>query len=294
MTKGVYKRQTKEETKRKLEKLKELKSLPLVKKIEISNNVIKESIKIDGNACLLFSGGKDSTVLFDLLKKNGVEFFAMYNNTSLGDKKTDEFTRRIAKIMDVEYVETIAENPVDMWKNKGYFPILPKRTFNKYKKLNPDLNISPVQCCYQLKEKYANKEMLKRNVKVVYWGNRAGESNRRKFSFVDNGFLFKPKKYKWFQCYPLQHWTKEDIKDYICKNIPNYPINSRLESGCLCCATDIQFKFNTLKKLHDSDYEKWLFYIRCGFGAEILKIKGIDPSNLEKIIETKKEILFRI
>lgn len=294
MTKGVYKRQSSEETSRKLKKLKEFQALPLSKKIDISNQVIKESVKIDGESCLLFSGGKDSTVLLDLLKKNGVKFFAMYNNTTLGNVEADEFTRKIAKTMNVEYIETTAQNPVKMWNEKGYFPILPKRTFNKYKKINPHLRISPVQCCYQLKEKYANREMNKRKVKLVYWGNRASESMRRAFSFVDNGFLFKPKKYKWFQCYPLQHWTKQDIKDYICKNIPEYPINNSLESGCLCCATDIQFKFNTLKKLHDSDYEKWLFYIRCGFGAEILKIKGIDPSNLEKIIETKKEILFRI
>ena len=294
MTKGIYKRQSSEETSRKLKKLKEFQALPLVKKIEISNQVIEESVKIDGEACLLFSGGKDSTVLLDLLKKNKVKFFAMYNNTTLGSFEADEFTRKMAKMMDVEYIETTAESPVEMWNKKGYFPILPKRTFNKYKKINPDLRISPVQCCYQLKEKYANREMNKRKVKVVYWGNRASESMRRAFSFVDNGFLFKPKKHKWFQCYPLQHWTKQDIKDYICKNIPEYPINSNLESGCLCCATDIQFKFNTLKKLHDSDYKKWLFYMRCGFGSEILKIKGIDPAILEKIIETKKEILFRI
>jgi 3'-phosphoadenosine 5'-phosphosulfate sulfotransferase (PAPS reductase)/FAD synthetase len=228
------------------------------------------------------------------MKKAGYNFFAMYNNTTLGDPKADEFTRSIVKKFDVEYIETTADNPVKMWQEKGYFPILSKQWFMRYKKENPSLRINPVQCCYQLKEKYSNKVLTARKVKNVFWGNRADESQRRKFSFVDNGFYFKPKKYKWHQCYPIQHWTRKDVIDYLNIHIPDYPVTANFESGCLCCGTDIQKQFNTLKKLHDADYQKWLYYMRVGFGSEILKIKGVDPKKLEQVIKNKKEILFRI
>ena len=294
MTKGVYRRTSPAETSRKLGILKELQALTLKEKMKISVDIINKSVDISKNSCLLFSGGKDSTVLMHLLKSQNVDFFAMYNNTTLGDPSFNLQLQKIVEKIGVEYVETTADDPVKMWKEKGYYPILTKRGHNKFKKLDPTLRISPVQCCYQLKEKYCNVVLKKRGIKVVYWGNRASESNRRKFSFVDNGFLFKPKKYAWHQCYPLQHWTNEDIKQYLNINIPWYNVDSTLESGCLCCATDIQFKHNTLKKLHDSDYEKWLYYIKNGFGEQILKIKGIKPEKLDEIIQTKPQVLFRI
>ena len=106
--------------------------------------------------------------------------------------------------------------------------------------------------------------------------------------------MFKPKKYNWFQCYPLQHWTTKDVKQYLNINIPSYVIDDRLEAGCLCCGTDIQFKHNTLKKLHDSNYNKWKYYMINGFGEQILKLKGINPDKLEEIIEKRPEILFRV
>lgn len=294
MTKGVYRRPGFEETSSKIQKLKKLQKLPLLMKIEITKKVINEAVKKGKKFCLLYSGGKDSTVLLTILKEMNIDFFAMYNNTTLADEKFNTFLREQIQKFKVPFIETTAEDPVKMWKEKGYYPILSKRGFTKFKKNNPELRISPVQCCYQLKEKYCNKVLKEKNVDVVFWGNRAGESNRRKFAFVDNGFLFKPKKYTWFQCYPLQHWTDSDIKNFLNTYVQDWNFFKSFENGCLCCATDIQFKKNTLARLYYNDYESWLFYILNGFGEEILKIKNIDPSNLNEIIKNTPEILLRI
>ena len=117
---------------------------------------------------------------------------------------------------------------------------------------------------------------------------------RRKFLFVDSGYLFKPKKYPWYQCYPLLHWKNEDIKIYLRKHIPGYNIDAIYEKGCMCCGTDIKFYPNNLKRLYDTDKKKWLYYMRCGMGEQILKANGIPGNKLEKILNEKPEILLQV
>lgn len=294
MTKGVYRRSTSLETSAKIQKLKNLQKQPMYVKLEITKKIIKKALETGNKFCLLYSGGKDSTVLLKILKKMNVDFFAMYNNTTLAEEKFNIFLREQIKKEGVSFIETFAEDPVKMWKEKGYYPILSKRGFTKYKKVDPDLRVSPVQCCYQLKEKYCNKVLKEKKVDLVFWGNRAGESNRRKFAFVDNGFLFKPKKYKWWQCYPLQHWLESDIKEFLNIYVPDWNFFQSFENGCLCCGTDITFKKNTLMRLYAKNYNLWLFYIKNGFGNEILKIKKIETSKLDEIIKNNPEILLRV
>jgi len=292
--KGNYIRNSSKDTSAKLQILKSLQLLPLDNKIDIANDIIMRSLDI-GKPALLYSGGKDSTVLLDLLKPYKNDLIVMYNNTTLGSTDNLEYIR--GAMAGYNYIETTASDPFAMWKSKGYFPILSKRGFTKYKKLYSNLKTSPVQCCYQLKEKYSNKVLLSNNIKVVFWGNRAGESNRRKFCFVDNGFLFKPKKYKWHQSYPLQHFTDNDIIEYLKAYIPEYDIVSYHETGCLCCGTDITFKDNTLMKLYANDYNAWVKYMKAGFAEQILIAKGhtdLSSETIDNIIMKHPKLILKI
>lgn len=290
--KGVYRRTSPSETKKRLSELKELQSLPLNEKISISIQIINKSLKL-GKSCLLYSGGKDSSVLLKLLLEIDKNILIMHNDTTLGDQQYIDFIRKMTT--GLNYIETTASDPVKMWKEKGYYPILSKRGFTKYKKLHNNLRVSPVQCCYQLKEMYCNKVLRDKEIEVVFWGNRAGESNRRKLTFVDNGFLFKPKKYSWYQSYPLQHWTDDDVLTFLKKEFPEYPISKSFEQGCLCCGTDITFKKNTLVRLFMNDREKWEYYMKNGFAEQIAILNGLktDKEILYRIIKDAPQLLFR-
>jgi 3'-phosphoadenosine 5'-phosphosulfate sulfotransferase (PAPS reductase)/FAD synthetase len=292
--KGIYRKNSAAESRRKLKILKELQSCPLIEKIKIANKIIDKSLQL-GKPAILYSGGRDSTVLLHLLLQHDRDILVIHNNTTLGDPALLEYVRGATS--GLNYIETTAVEPVRMWKEKGYYPILSKRGFTAYKKRIPGLQVSAVQCCYQLKEMHANHVLKSQKIQVIFWGNRAGESNRRKFSFIDNGFLFKPKKYIWHQSYPLQHFIKQDIESYLKKNVPGFPLQKTFESGCLCCATDITYRDNNLTRLFHRDRELWEFYMANGFAKEIMRIKGysnVTEKEICRVIKKAPEFLLCI
>jgi 3'-phosphoadenosine 5'-phosphosulfate sulfotransferase (PAPS reductase)/FAD synthetase len=291
--KGSYRRSSPNETSRRLNNLKHLQSLSLDEKIKLSIKIIEQSFEI-GNGMLLYSGGKDSTVLLDLITKINRNIPIMYNNTGLVRQNFLDSLRK--KTEKYNYIETMADDPFKMWDEKKYYPILTKRGFTKYKKKFPALECSPVQCCYQLKEKYSNPVFKEKNTKIVFWGNRAGESNRRKFGFCDNGFIFKPKKYNWHQSYPLQHWLDADILYYLTKNSPDYKYKSISEGGCWACAVDIQYNPNNMIFLYNNNYSDWVKLMRSGFAKNILIANGVnvDSVNIDKLIADNPKALLRV
>jgi 3'-phosphoadenosine 5'-phosphosulfate sulfotransferase (PAPS reductase)/FAD synthetase len=245
-----------------------------------------------GPACVLYSGGKDSTITLRLALEQDPGVLVMHNNTTLGSDATIEWIRKTTE--GLNYIETTPdEAPVEMWQTRGHWPILGKRTHTEVKRNTPGLNCSPVQCCYHLKEKPANRVLTKQGIKAVIWGNRAGESMRRRMSFVDSGFLFKPKKYTWHQAYPIQHWTGDDVKEWLEENAPDFPVHKSTESGCMVCATDLRHTPNNLMRLHQQDPEKWRDLMESGMGAEIAKINGLDPSKIDQILDEAPEALLR-
>jgi 3'-phosphoadenosine 5'-phosphosulfate sulfotransferase (PAPS reductase)/FAD synthetase len=289
--KGVYARASSETMKKRIGVYRDLLTVPLDYKLHITRKVIAQALE-KGPAAILYSGGRDSTVLLHLARQAAPDILVIYNNTTLGDPRTDDYIR--AKCREMNYIETTAEDPIAMWQRKGYYPILSKRGFTAYKKIDPSLRISPVQCCYQLKEKYAYQIKIEKGIKAAFWGNRASESMRRRLTFLDNGYLFKPKRYPWWQAYPLQHWTDQDIDRYLAEHEPDY-LHSRkeFETGCLCCGTDLTFWPNNLSRLFKQDQEKWEGYMKAGFAEQIMKLNGIDGPP-EEIIRTRPEDLLMI
>ena len=289
MSRGVYNRELPEETRRRLKELDNLLSCSFEDKIAMSEKIIKNGME-RGFAALLYSGGRDSTVLLSLMKRREREVIVIHNNTTLGDPKNLDFIRKT--VSGMKYFETKA-SPWEMWSERKHFPIFPKRGFTKMRDRYPECVFSPVQCCYQNKEKYSNSLFKKNNIGVTFWGNRAAEGNRRKLAFVDNGFIFKPKKYPWWNCYPLQHWTDADIDRYLEKFFPEYPRHKNYECGCLCCGIDWGYYPNNLSKLFKNDPEKWEKCMNTDYGRMLAKINGLDETRIKEIIREKPELLTR-
>jgi len=288
--KGVYKRCEPEEMKRRLAILRDLQKQPLEKKIEVANKTIARGLE-RGSGCVLFSGGKDSTVLLDLVRTIEPQIEVMHNATYMEPQEIWRYIRKFTKGM--KYWETLSVEPTAMWQDTGYYPLLGKRSFTAYKKRIPDLQVSPVQCCYRLKEKQANMVLKEREIQVAYWGNRAGESQRRTMGMLDNGFLFKPKKYPWWQCYPIAHFTEGDIWQYLEKEKIKIPETILLEAGCEACGTDITRYPNNLSRLFLKDPGKWRHYMKSGMAEQILLIKGIDR-DAEDVIKSEPKLLLKI
>lgn len=74
------------------ERLKELQSLPLNRKIQITQTRIIEWYQhYNGNVCISFSGGKDSTVLLHIARQIYPEIKAVFSNTGLEYPEIREF-----------------------------------------------------------------------------------------------------------------------------------------------------------------------------------------------------------
>lgn len=295
MTKGIYKRVAGDELKERLDQLARFQALPLPKKIELSVAIIERGkIETDGApACLLYSGGKDSTVLLHLATAIYPRPLVMYNNTGLAEPRLVQYIRQRTRGLD--FIETQPdEEAFAMWKRTNYWPLFGKRSFTARCRACPGLHVSPVQCCYQLKEAPANRVMKERGIRLAIWGNRADESTRRKFMFCDSGTLFKPKKYPWHQCYPLAFWTERDVLDYLDEHEPEYPHSVSTEAGCWACCTDITRTPNNLQRLFKTDRAKFERMIRGGFGEIILRAKGIKGADIERLLRETPQIFLKI
>ena len=288
---GVYRRTSPETTKRQLAKLRQLQRMPIAAKVKLSMEVLERAFEL-GPACVLYSGGKDSTITLRLALELDPNVLVLHNDTTLGTKENLEWIRKTTR--GLNYVETQPdEEPIELWQRTGHWPLLGKRTHTAAKRKTPGLQCSPVQCCYHLKEKLANRVLKEHGIRVVVWGNRAGESMRRRMSFVDSGFLFKPKKYGWHQAYPIQHWTDEDVIGWLGSNAPDFPQHSQTESGCQTCATDITHLPNNMMRLYQRDPEAWRELMRSGMGDQIARINGLDTERIDEIIDTVPELLLR-
>lgn len=202
-------------------------------KIEYSLNLIKKAEKLalklsDKGFYVGFSGGKDSQVVLDLVKRAGVKFEVFYNVTTIDPPENVYFIRK-------NYPEVVFSFP-----KENFYKIVEKKGMP---------TILRRFCCAVLKE-------INGAGRCVITGVRADESRRR--SSYTELTLMRRKKVENeskdidkmtelnFQCVsgkdkfilnPILHWTEKDVWQYIKEN--NLPINPCYKEmkrvGCIFC-----------------------------------------------------------
>jgi len=265
----------KDESKKRLQILKELQSLPLKEKISISLGEFKK-LK-DCVFLAMFSYGKDSLCIKHLAEEANIKANFLYCETGMEIDKVD-------KIDSINH-RTHGEDIFKIWEDHSCYPILSKMSSPKYKRKHPGIRISSGLCCYHIKEKPAIKFAREIESNVVIWGNKASDSNRRKFHFVDYGFVYKSKnqRLQGTGFYPLQHWLDKDVKKYLSAKGVDIKIN-RLETGCKYCASDFNKNDNNLQNLLRSDRQSFDKLMKSGFGEQICKIKNLNFAQIDNIL----------
>jgi phosphoadenosine phosphosulfate reductase len=131
-----------------------------------------------------FSGGKDSTVLYDLTKRAGVKFQAYYSATGIDAPEVVKFIRE-------KYPDVIHCRP-----KESFFALIPKKGYpTKWTRW----------CCDKLKKEPTKHIQLKHRL----MGIRAEESARRASRNVVDTLG------KWTIYKPIFHWFEWEVWDYI-------------------------------------------------------------------------------
>lgn len=166
---------------------------------------------------IAYSGGKDSDVILQLAKESGINYRAIYKNTTIDPPGTIKHVKEMGveiKQPKITFVELISEHGLP----------------NRFKRF----------CCGHLKEyKVLDKAIL---------GIRKSESTKRKKRYkeptVCRFFGKMTPENKVEQIYPILDWTDADVRDFLkdrgIKVAPIYydekgkfRVERRL--GCLCC-----------------------------------------------------------
>lgn len=169
--------------------------------------------KPEKKAILAFSGGKDSIVLYHIMKRSGIDFTPIYSPPSVDAPELKYF-------MDKYYPEVFRQpyhkdengREITMW------TLIPKKLLPPTRRMR--------YCCEELKERTGEAG------DTVFTGVRWAESNKRsKMPMV--GF-WKEK----IMIRPLIDWSDEDIWEYIRKyNIPYCELYNQgfTRIGCIGC-----------------------------------------------------------
>ena len=273
--------------------LKMLQNYPLWMKVEKTKARIREWYEnYNGEVYVSFSGGKDSTVLLDIVRKMYPDVEAVFSDTGLEFPEIRAFVKSKENVTIIKPDKTFKQVITE----KGY-PIISKSVSNcvrlarkniedgketvrvrqirglekgsKFNKgkweflLEAPFKISD-ECCNELKKK-PFKKWEKENKKYPMMATMASEGGVRKEGYLKTGC----NSFKNGKSQPMGFWTEQDVLEYIVIN--------NLEVASVY--GDI---VKNDKGLWETTGEKRTGCVFCGFGCHLEK----EPNRFQRLKQT--------
>lgn len=287
-----------------LQELKERQNWPLQKKIDHSLFTIETYLsRTQGMAYVAFSGGKDSTVLLDLVRIIDKTIPAVFVNTGNEYPDIIKFVRHLRDEKGYNIQEIRPKmTPREVWEKYG-FPLISKAQaeyINRFKK-NPEYAVRQQakaaergwsfgkvsdrwkflisepygvsnECCSILKKAPSKKYALETGRHPII-GTMASESDLRRTEYISRGSCntFGEKAREGYRSTPLAIWLDSDIWGYIKERkleICNVYYRGCKRTGCVGCGFGCYAKedrrFNILYALYPKYYEMIMNYQNSG------------------------------
>lgn len=260
-------------------------------KVAIAHEVLKTLFKATDNVAVAFSGGRDSLVALDIVRKIKPDIPVMMVNTGIEFPETIKYVRQLAKDWNLNFYER--KPKIDFWEltEERGIPVAGRgnTTFMRDLSEKADVKLSN-SCCRRMKETPARQFYREKQIEGVVTGLRVSESLMRKLNFADYGALRYSSTYNTLIAWCLYSWKDQDISDYI--QLHNLPINPLYEMGyqrvgCWSCLQDMLYKDSrlfTLQKQHPKLYDT-LFK---NLGDEMMRLYSVWADIEEFGFDTKE------
>lgn len=207
-----------------------LKSLITLRpKIIEATNLIKQSLSEHHNPCINFSGGKDSLVVMDLVRKINPEIPCVFVNTGNEYRETVPYATSFPNVIELHprttFWECMKTHGAPQMKSKA-------RRHGNY-------------CCLELKEKPLKEHYKSQNIDLTFDGLTSDESRQRMMTLKRMGAYYYNKGDKNWKCHPIHNWTVQEVWSYIYVNkLQVNPIYLKgiYRCGCRFCTAFIGWK----------------------------------------------------
>ena len=278
---------------------------PLDMKIDLSLQRIRYWYeKYVGAVYVAFSGGKDSTVLLDLVRSLFPEVPAVFVDTGLEYPEIRDFVRdtenvtwlrptlTFRQVLEKYGWPVVSKQVADAVRRirspgssertrrkalygdeRGSFGKLP----NKWRfLLDAPFPISD-KCCEIMKIRPVTK-YHKRTSRASFVGTMAGDSNKRRYAYLKHGCYRDDLQVP--RCTPLAFWTDVDIWDYIEQNhLPYCPVydSGVRHTGCMFCCFGLHAESepNRFQLMQQTHPQLWTYCMRNLGLREVLEFLGI-------------------
>lgn len=304
--------------------LRQRQSLPLDAKILFSTNKVTEWYNHwHGDVYVSFSGGKDSTVLLDLVRSIYPNVPAVFVDTGLEYPEIREFVKTIDNVIwlkpEMKFKEVIEKHgyPVVSKAQANYIADCQNPTAGNYitrrrrltgldrngaqkksgmiskkwlKLIDAPFKVSDM-CCDELKKKPIKKYNKETGKKGII-GLMAHESQARELNYMRFGCNAFGAKMQ--QSRPISIWTEDNIWEYIKnKNLPYskiYDMGAE-RTGCMFCMFGVHLekkpnRFQRMKQTHPKQYNYCINKLGCG---KVLDYIGVNYGQHEQLSLTSKE-----
>ena len=292
------------------QQLRQRQSLPIDIKIAMSMARIRAWHEYwCGDVYVSFSGGKDSTVLLDLVRSEFPDVPAVFVDTGLEYPEIREFVKTVDNVVWLKPAISFKK----VIEKYGY-PVISKkiamgvsRYRNTKSKLQKKLRLygginptsgkqqhptisqkwhylidAPFKCseqCCRVIKKQPIKQYNKTSGRKAIIGTMASESRLRQMSYLQQGCNSFESKNPTSS--PIAFWKEADIWDYIkAQNIPYCKIydSGINRTGCMFCMFGVHLeespnRFQQMAKTHPAQYDYCINKLGCGRVLDYINVK---------------------
>lgn len=247
--------------------------------MEITLNLINETLQEYKNPILSFSGGSDSMVILDILyAKTDFRPQIIFADSQMEYPETQPFIEDVCRKYGADlHIAKASRTPLEQWEKQGW-PMLGKLAARKWMQRHKGegfgIKVNVTECCRNMKILPGRRLTKAIGGDIQITGQRGQMDDAlRGLRAIKDGSVSYVKADKLTIFNPLTGWTDLMIRRYTAQN--NLPVHPRKKAGamtigCMYCGGGAQFTNSGFRMLRKEASDLWRKFVVDYAGGEII------------------------